>query len=62
MPRSIRTCPAHEYEKGPGYVVEYDYNGDGTGWALPDWVEWSCPHLDGVFATEAEAQAAIDQH
>jgi hypothetical protein len=60
--------------KGPDYgdiqigdAAEYDGLGEGFvveeygvhGWAIPDWVERSQPHLEGVFSSRAAAEAAI---
>lgn len=46
-----------EYDDLPaGYVIE-EYDGDH--WSIPDWVERSQPHLEGVFSSRAAAEAAL---
>lgn len=46
-----------EYDDlGAGFVIE-EFGGDY--WAIPDWVERSQPHLEGVFSTRAAAEAAL---
>lgn len=56
----FQVSPASVYEKGPGFVIEARFEQVPSGWAIPDWEEWSMPHFEGVFATEAEAQKIID--
>lgn len=62
---SIRVCPASDYEMGEGFVVEQRrYWGIGSSeerWAIPAWDEIGLAHLDGVFATRAAAEAAVEE-
>lgn len=53
----IQIGDAAEYaDLGEGFVIE-EYG--AHGWAIPDWVERSQPHLEGVFSTRAAAEAAL---
>lgn len=55
----LRVCDYASYGHGDtGFIVE-EYRGDGR-WVLPAWDEQGHGDLEGPFATEAEAQQALD--